>query len=46
MHYTILRYMEHGTMDKTQEMLKKLLDNLKLIKPAKTREQQTNKKFF
>lgn len=45
MHYTILRYMEHGTRDKTQEMLKQLLDNLKLIKPAKTRE-QTNKKFF
>ncbi len=45
MHHTLLRYMEHGTRDKTQQMLKQLLDNMKQIKPAKTRE-FTIKKFF
>lgn len=45
MHHTILRYFEHGTRDKTQEMLKQLLENNKLIKPAKTHE-STNKKYF
>lgn len=45
MHHTILRYFQHGTRDKTHDMIKKLLENMKLIKPTKTRD-ALNKKFF
>jgi hypothetical protein len=42
---TVLKYFEHGFTDKTNEQLQQLIDNQKLIKPAKSKN-NSNLKFF
>lgn len=45
MWVTVLKYFEHGHSDKTMLMLQTLIENEKLIRPAKGND-VNNKKLF